>query len=357
LWDERTGDLKVAALTLLDRLIVAVHRAGAGPILVVAPRQPTGLRRTEALGIKVARLAELPPGEGPCLVASTELLVQAVDLRILLERGGRLAASDGTCLPVGVLPAVDGAWRTALEALPVRSATGVACQVRDPAGARAAQRALWGSLWSSTDGLVDRHFNRPCGRPLSRLLVHTPVSPNAVSIASIALGLAAGGLFAYGSHPAAILAALVFQLSAIVDCVDGELARVLFKESPLGRWLDLAGDQVVHLGVFAGIAIGLIRTGQEPNGLWLGLAAVVGALLSFAVVLRGMRRPPELRSGRLQQLIDSATNRDFSVLVLVLACLDRLQWFLWMAALGSQLFWMAGLFLQSRSSPAEGRRP
>jgi phosphatidylglycerophosphate synthase len=137
--------------------------------------------------------------------------------------------------------------------------------------------------------------------------------------------------------------------------VDGDLARVLFKESTFGKWLDLGGDQVVHVAVFGAIAVGLVQNGQSPHGLWLGLSAVLGAVLSFAVVVRGMRRPPDHPNGLLSRLIDSATNRDFSVLILILAGVGRLGWFLWMTAIGSHLFWMTALVLQL-SSRAEGPR-
>jgi phosphatidylglycerophosphate synthase len=202
---------------------------------------------------------------------------------------------------------------------------------------------------------VDRVFNRPCGRPLTKLLVHTPITPNAVTLASIAIGLVAAWFFAIGTYAAAVFAVILFQLSTIVDCVDGDLARVLFKESPFGKWLDLGGDQVVHVAVFAAIAVGLVHSGQAPYGIWLGLSAVLGAVLSFAVVARGLRRPANHPNGLLSKLIDSATNRDFSVLILVLAGIGRLEWFLWMTAIGSHLFWMTALALQL-SLRSEGTR-
>jgi hypothetical protein len=53
----------------------------------------------------------------------------------------------------------------------------------------------------------------------------------------------------------------------------------------------------------------------------------------------------------LQKLIDAATNRDFSVIVLALACAQKLHWFLWMAGIGSHLFWMTALGLQLAYRP------
>jgi phosphatidylglycerophosphate synthase len=349
--DEQTGGLKIAALTLLDRLVVVVHRAGVSSITIVAGNPLPSLERTTALGIPVQVVSTIPVASGSMLVAGSGLLVQAADVRALMRQGGRLTTAAGERLPIGVLTRIGPAWPAALDQQPPLVAQGVAVRITDAATARVAERALWASLTTSADGLVDRIFNRPCGRLLSKLLVHTPISPNAVSLASIVLGLIAAGGFAVGSYPAAVAAAILFQLSAVVDCVDGELARVLFKESPLGKWLDLAGDQVVHLSIFAAIAVGLVRNGDSPFAVWLGASAVLGALLSFAVVLRGMRQPANDRSHLMQKLIDSVTNRDFSVLVLALACFNRLEWFLWLSAIGSHVFWLVALGLQ-RGAPA-----
>lgn len=363
--DPATASLRVVALTLLDRLVVAAHRAGCAPILVVSAGELPDLRRSRALGIAVNVAGRQPELTGPVLVAGTRQLVQAGDLRELLKQGGRLATKAGVLLPAGVIPGArlskplvpvadaSGSESRApgaaeldaiLSALPVVTAQGVAASVTDAESARAAGEALWRSLSSSADGVVDRWFNRPVGRLLfSRWLVHTPVTPNQVSVAATVMGVVAGGMFAVGSPGVSVAAAALFQVSAIVDCVDGDVARAVFKESPLGKWLDLVGDQVVHGAVFLGIAAGLWRTESGPF-LWLGASAVLGGLIAFMVVLRGMKAGGGDR--RLQKLIDALTNRDFSVLVLGLACVGRLEWFLWLAAIGSHVFWVLALVVQ-----------
>jgi len=198
---------------------------------------------------------------------------------------------------------------------------------------------------------VDRVFNRPVGRPLARWLSRTWVTPNQISVASIVLGVIAGGLFGVGRSEWAIAGGLLFQLSAVLDCVDGDVARIVFKESPLGKWLDLIGDQVVHVSVFAGIAIGLSRGGSEAPVGWLGAVAIVGALISFLMVVKGMKRSAVPAGDRvLGRFLDAATNRDFSVLVFALACLDRLEVFLWLAAVGTHVFWVLLGWLQRRAA-------
>ena len=259
--------------------------------------------------------------------------METADLQQVIERGARLVSANGTPLPVKMM---------ARDAPPV-TAGKVAGPAGDAASAREAERRLWASLGSSADGIVDRFLNRPLGRYLSKILVRTRFSPNQVSIVSTLIGVLSGWLFAAGNF---LSGALLLQLSAIIDCVDGELARVLFKESRFGKWLDLAGDQVVHLTVFTGIALGLARSDPTSPALALGISAALGVIISFVVIVRFMQRKGVRKSSRLEKLIDATTNRDFSILVLILAIAGQLDLFLWMAGIGVHLFWIIACYLQ-----------
>jgi phosphatidylglycerophosphate synthase len=343
-----TGGLTLAALTLLDRQLVAVQRASCGPIHVVCAGTLPRLRRAPALGIAFHTSPAAPMLDGPALIATTNVLFTAKDAQRLLAAAGRLVAADGTPLPVGVATRFTGDVACDLAQAPALRAEGVAQPVTDAPSARAAERTLWKSLTSSADGLVDRHFNRPVGRVLSKLLIHTPVTPNQISVFATLVGVLSAYCFAVGHWRAAVLGAVLLQLSAIIDCVDGDVARVVFKESPLGKWLDLVGDQVVHLSVFAALGVGLWRVGTEAPVLALAASAGVGVVLSFLVVLRGLLKPELQRNTALQKLIDATTNRDFSVLLLALALANRLEWFLWLAAVGVHVFWLLTLALQLR---------
>jgi phosphatidylglycerophosphate synthase len=205
---------------------------------------------------------------------------------------------------------------------------------------REAERRLWSSLTSNTDGIVDRFLNRPLGRYLSKILIHTPFSPNQVSIVSTVVGILSGWVFAGGYF---ISGAFLLQISAIIDCVDGDLARALYKESRFGKWLDLVGDQFVHIAVFAGIAFGLARSDPASPALALGISAVLGVIISFAVIVRFMQRKSGGKSSGAKRLIDATTNRDFSLLVSLLAIAGKLDLFLWMAGIGIHLFWIIAL--------------
>jgi phosphatidylglycerophosphate synthase len=342
---------KVASLTTLDRLLVAAHRAGCAPLYVVGQGPTPALRRSDALGIRHEVVAVPPALDGPAFVATSQLLLTVQDVRALVEQRARLV-QDGRELPAGVVESFSGRLDEDLASAHALAPCGIVALVTDKASAKGATRALWASLTSSSDGLVDRHFNRPVGRLLSKLLIHTPISPNQISVFATLLGILSACFFAVGTHTAALAGAVLLQLSAIVDCVDGDVARAVFKESTLGRWLDIVGDQVVHIGVFVALGVGLWRAGTEAPVLALAASAGVGVVISFAVVLRGLLNPELQKNTALQKLIDATTNRDFSVLLLALACVDRLAWFLWLAAFGVHAFWMIALSLQIK-----GRAP
>ncbi|HEU5080266.1 MAG TPA: CDP-alcohol phosphatidyltransferase family protein [Opitutaceae bacterium] len=340
---------RVAGLTVLDRLVVAARRAGADNITIVSekPIPSACLKRSRALGVKVEQLPARPVIAQPTLVLSNRVLAQASDLKRVFEQRGTLLSRDGLRLPIGVLSLFsENTLETDLATLPSVTAIGVAEFVVDATSARRATQRLWTAMNSSADGLVDRYFNRPLGRFISKLLVHTPVSPNQVSVVATILGVLSAFFMARGDYVAVLFGAALFQFSAIVDCVDGELARILFKESPLGKWLDIIGDQVVHIAVFLGVGVGLFRAHADAPVLALASIAAIGVVISFGVVMAGQARPAALRNARLQKLIDATTNRDFSVVLLALAACNRLPWFLWMAAIGVHVFWVVALVVQ-----------
>jgi hypothetical protein len=74
--------------------------------------------------------------------------------------------------------------------------------------------------------------------------------------------------------------------------------------------------------------------------------------------MHGRTQLESRRNARLQKLIDATTNRDFSVLLIILALLGKLPWFLWMTAIGVHVFWLAalGVQLMSEAEPTHDPR-
>ena len=138
------------------------------------------------------------------------------------------------------------------------------------------------ALPNPRDGYVDRLLHRPLARPLTRWLLSTPVSPNAVTLAGTAVGVV-GGLLVGSAGLAVPLGLLCLVASGVLDCADGDLARRRGATSDLGHALDVTGDTLVAVALLAGIAWRLARAGALPGAPVL-VALAMGVVLSFAVI-------------------------------------------------------------------------
>lgn len=225
--------------------------------------------------------------------------------------------------------------------------------VRTMADIQTAEKRLFSSLKGEFEGFVDRYFNRKLSRWFTRLFLAAGLSPNAITILATLIGLVSAAGFGVGTYTAGVVAAVLFQLAAVIDCCDGEVARLTFTESPFGAWLDIAMDNIVHMAIFAGIAAGLYVAHVGQDYAWvdlvLGAAAVLGNGVSFLLVEKAQKiksasawKTP-IDAAWSDFMLKNVASRDFSVIVLIFALLGRLDWFLWMAAAGSLVF--AGIML------------
>ena len=211
-----------------------------------------------------------------------------------------------------------------------------------------AEHRLYTSLKSEFEGYVDRYFNRKLSRWCTRVFIAMGWSPNVITLTATGIGLLSAAGFAVGTYTTGVAAALLFQLAAVIDCSDGEVARLTFSDSPFGAWLDMTLDNVVHMAIFAGIAIGVYSKASGSEYAWLGLAlgaaAIFGNALSFALVNKAQKitTGSEWNSPRHAALsefmLKNVASRDFSVIVLLFAVFGKLEWFLWIAAIGSMAF-------------------
>jgi hypothetical protein len=130
----------------------------------------------------------------------------------------------------------------------------------------------------ANDGFYSVFFLRRVSKLLTWAAVKIGATPNQVTITSFAIGLYAAFLFAQGDTWSLIGGAILLQVSIIVDCVDGEIARYTRKFSELGAWLDAITDRVKEYAVFLGLAYGaFVHNGQN---LWV-LAAILMAIQTF----------------------------------------------------------------------------
>jgi len=180
--------------------------------------------------------------------------------------------------------------------VPVARVTPGRLVVRRPGDAADARSAAYDALTATSehtdrlagvarpaDGLYSTFVVRRLSRPLTGVAVRLGASPNTVTLVSLVLGLAAAGLLTSPGVVPRVLGALLLQVSLVVDCVDGELARYTRRFTPLGAWLDGVGDRVKEYAVLAALAVAAGRAAADaPSG---GTTASGGWLLAVAAMV------------------------------------------------------------------------
>mgnify|MGYP000330147891 CR=1 FL=1 len=124
-------------------------------------------------------------------------------------------------------------------------------------------------------------WDQRIARVLVKPLVKSPVTPNQMTMFTLAVALAGAGLLATGDAINADWGAGLFVLARFLDHFDGELARQKDMTSRLGYYLDYVSGALSYAALFLCMGVGL-RAG--PLGSWaltLGLAGTAAALISL----------------------------------------------------------------------------
>lgn len=126
-----------------------------------------------------------------------------------------------------------------------------------------------------TENVVDRIFYRPIGFRIAQMLRHTGVTPNMVTVISIFVGISVGFMFYHTDIRYNIIGILLLVFANILDCVDGQLARLTGIKSAIGRILDgIAGD-LWFLSIYVCLAL---RLSHHYGTYWFFALAVLSGL-------------------------------------------------------------------------------
>jgi phosphatidylglycerophosphate synthase len=216
-------------------------------------------------------------------------------------------------------------------------------------------------LVKSSESFMSRHVERPISLAISRRLVWTSLTPNAMTIISLAIGLISAPFFLSSQPRIQFIGGSLFLAHSILDGCDGELARLKFQESRWGGLLDFWGDNLVHIVIFFCMGLGWSMSLQSSWPLWLSASAIAGTLGSAWSVYRQMMQP-KLKTGplfisvvrstttRLSQVMDALGRRDFIYLVLLLSVFGKASWFLLPTAIGAPIFCVVLLWLAHQNA-------
>ncbi|HIE47286.1 TPA: CDP-alcohol phosphatidyltransferase [Candidatus Bipolaricaulota bacterium] len=243
-----------------------LRRAVAGEGAVVDP-EPRFIDRDEATAVRVrdGRVADIGKGlrdpdayDTGCFVLDPSVFAAAAEL-VAERREVELAdVIRRAAPPVHIVP---GEFWT---------------DVDTPADLRRASRLLIAQAVKGTgDGIVSRLINRRISTRISGLLVDR-ITPWQATWAAFGVGLLAAGLNPWSPVAAAVL----YQVSSILDGVDGEIARATLRQTPLGGWVDSVLDRYVDIAYLLALAVST----RFPAGFWpvVALALLGSVLVSYS---------------------------------------------------------------------------
>jgi phosphatidylglycerophosphate synthase len=132
---------------------------------------------------------------------------------------------------------------------------------------------------------------RPPAAVVVYFLAKTRVTPNQVTFLSALVAAGAGAMLVLlPGHAWLVAATLVFELSFVLDCADGQLARLRQIASPLGHLLDFLMDELKAMLIFGCVAVRLWQETLDERMLLVGLAGLF-CLASGLMLTSFMRRP------------------------------------------------------------------
>jgi 1L-myo-inositol 1-phosphate cytidylyltransferase / CDP-L-myo-inositol myo-inositolphosphotransferase len=189
--------------------------------------------------------------------------------------------------PLAAIPLPPGAWWLDIDT---------------PEDLRAAPRTLRRALAKPNDGPVSRFLNRPVSTRLTMATAPLRIHPDVVSAVAFVTGVAAAWLLGAGMG---VGGAILAYVTSILDGVDGEVARLQNRATPVGALLDGVLDRISDAAIVAGLAVWAIEAGtlSPTAGVILAAAATAASMLSMAakdrIAALGLPEAPERGIGYL----------------------------------------------------------
>jgi hypothetical protein len=274
---------RVAGMSVPLRALLALQAAGATELGFTGPTASRWVAVAQSDDRLRVHVEEFPTASGRSHVAvSSSLVIDTKTARELMKQPGVLfvgrevvaAHREATHQGHPLEDCGDGALDP--------SRFGIVMTVVDAQSALRAEQALFDGLRKPQDGMISRAINRSLSLRVTRYIAKTSLRPNQLSVGILSFGVAGAWLAAHGTHLTLLIAGICFNTQSILDGCDGELARLTFRGSRTGEWIDTLGDDFTNYGFFAGASVGLYRNGMGTLPLMVGgIGLGVGLIASL----------------------------------------------------------------------------
>ncbi len=160
-----------------------------------------------------------------------------------------------------------------------------------------AEKFLAEQIRHAIDAPVAKYINKRISLPISLVLSKLWVSPHAITVVNILIGLFSGVFIADGFRYSVILiGAVLFQTASIVDGCDGEVAKLTFRCSKFGQYIDSLSDNLTLGSLYAGLIAGYWRQTHSPVAFLVGAIMLAGTGITLFWIIRFLKRKTDSAS-------------------------------------------------------------
>jgi len=132
---------------------------------------------------------------------------------------------------------------------------------------------------AEAEEILDLIFYRPVALGFVKLIYRLPITPNQVTFLSLLAGLASAYCFSLGTPEQFAAGGIWYAVANMLDCADGQLARLQNSGTPLGRLVDGVVDWIISVAIFLGLGVGLAAYTGDASVWYLVVAGGITSAL------------------------------------------------------------------------------
>lgn len=325
---------KVAGICLRDRLIKGCIAEGLKNIYILGSSSRTfdvTANEMTATVTVVTRISDIPEAEANVFYIRDNIIIRDTSVKNILasRAAGQYLSADGQ--PLFMITSLasllaDGGGE---KHITLGREEYALCQSRSDVPI--AEKRLFTWLYKPTDGIVTQKIDRPISRIFSRYFARFDLPPAVYTYINGLQAVLMLAIFFSGHEYAAFLGCMMYQVIAVFDCIDGEIARAKYQKSAFGAKLDTGVDMMANIMFMVGLSyllwmeygtdymimgsyiLGLVLSGISLMILLLYYGPKGGSFDVLALVIRQRTQSSE-RLGKTFTSINYVMKRDFFAL-------------------------------------------
>lgn len=170
---------------------------------------------------------------------------------------------------------------------------------------------------STCGSWVARTINKRISLPISLILTHLHVRPNSITVFNMLLGLGSGIGTGGMTNTSLLIGAIMFQSASVIDGCDGEVAKLTFRTSKFGQYIDTLADNSALFSFFIGLVIHQYRVYGITSAVGWGAPLLVGLVALLGIMIHYLAHHSDSASlvAFEKQFIDTMSPKEHPYLV------------------------------------------